>query len=81
MVGLLMAQVFDNARSATIASYMILGVMYVARMFTDLKNPAQTWWVPLGWIEKIEAFHDNNLDARFSNVQLRDADWFSSLGG
>lgn len=70
MVGLLMAQVFDNARSATIASYMILGVMYVARMFTDLKNPAQTWWVPLGWIEKIEAFHDNNWTPVFLTFSL-----------
>lgn len=70
MVGLLMAQVFDNARSATIASYMILGVMYVARMFTDLKNPDQTWWVPLGWIEKIEAFHDNNWTPVFLTFSL-----------
>lgn len=60
MVGMLMAQLFDNSRSATIMSYFIFGIMYVARMYTDIKNPDQTWWVPLGWIEKIDAFHGNN---------------------
>jgi ABC-2 type transport system permease protein len=59
-IGLLMAQLFDNSRSATIASYLIFGVMYIARMNTDVQNPHQTWWIPMGWIEKINAFHQNN---------------------
>lgn len=70
VIGLLMAQIFDNARSATIASYLIFGAMYVARMFTDLKAPDHTWWIPMGWIEKIDDFHGNNWTPVFLMLGL-----------
>lgn len=78
-IGLLMAQLFDNSRSATIASYLIFGMMYIARMNTDIRNPHQTWWVPMGWIEKINAFHQNNWLPVFMLGGLILMIWFGAL--
>lgn len=57
---LLMAQLSDNSRGATALSYLVLGVLYVARMGTDVQNPDYTWWIPFGWIEKLSVYVDNN---------------------
>lgn len=52
MLTLALAQLADNASGATMLSYAIFGIMYIARMSTDVSNPDLTWWVPFGWIEK-----------------------------
>ncbi|AMV69453.1 Ribonuclease BN [Pediococcus damnosus] len=57
---LLMAQVSDNPRGATMLSYLFLGVTYLVRMLTDVQNPDFTWWSPFGWIEKLSIYHKNN---------------------
>lgn len=54
------AQLTDNARMATILSYLIFGVMYIARMITDVTHPKYTWFVPMGWVEKFSTYKDNN---------------------
>lgn len=56
----LIAQLVDNARMAAILSYLLFGILYIARMSTDIAHPRLTWWIPFGWIEKISAYHDNN---------------------
>ncbi|WP_010623135.1 ABC transporter permease [Paucilactobacillus suebicus] len=60
MVSLLTAQIFNNARSATIWSYLVLGITFVARMVTDIQNPDYTWWTVYGWIEKLNLYNGNN---------------------
>ncbi|RRK10160.1 ABC transporter permease [Lactiplantibacillus garii] len=60
MVTLLVAQIADNAGGTTMLSYTVLGVMYVARMGTDVSHPHLTWWIPFGWIEKIGAYQANH---------------------
>lgn len=69
-ISLLMAQLADNSRSATAYSYGVFGIMYVARMYTDIRHPSQTWWVPLGWIEKINAFQSNDWKPVFYLIVL-----------
>ncbi|WP_047998722.1 ABC transporter permease [Lactiplantibacillus herbarum] len=59
MITLLIAQVTNNASGTTMLSYTVLGIMYVARMITDVSDPRLTWWVPFGWIEKINAYQTN----------------------
>lgn len=59
-ISLLMAQLSDNARGATVLSYAVMGIMYIVRMMTDVQNPDYTWWTPFGWIEKLSVYVDNN---------------------
>jgi Putative exporter of polyketide antibiotics len=59
-ISLLCAQIVSSARSATMLSYGVLGILYVARMATDVKNPDLTWWTIFGWIEKLDVYHDNH---------------------
>ncbi|WP_127849192.1 ABC transporter permease [Lacticaseibacillus hulanensis] len=57
---LLVAQLVSSARSATMGSYLVLGILYVARMGTDVQNPDYTWFTIFGWIEKLSIYVDNN---------------------
>lgn len=59
-VALLMSQVSDNPRGATMLSYLVLGIAYIGRMITDVENPDLTWWSPFGWIEKLSIYDKNN---------------------
>ncbi|WP_461214072.1 ABC transporter permease [Lacticaseibacillus sp. GG6-2] len=57
---LFFAQVATNSRGATILSYVWLGVLFSARMITDVKAPANTWYTVYGWIEKLDIYGHNN---------------------
>ncbi|WP_412989426.1 ABC transporter permease [Pediococcus siamensis] len=57
---LLMAQISDNARGATMLSYLFLGITYLIRMITDVQNDNYTWWSPFGWVEKLSIYHQNH---------------------
>lgn len=57
---LLMAQISDNPRGATMLSYLFLGVTYLVRMITDVQNADLTWWSPFGWVKKLSIYHENN---------------------
>lgn len=59
-IAAVIAQLTDNSRSATIFSYLIFGIMYVARMVTDVTHPKYTWFVPMGWVEKFSTYKQNN---------------------
>ncbi|MFH5810227.1 ABC transporter permease [Companilactobacillus sp. FL22-1] len=59
-IAAVMAQLTDNARMATILSYLVFGIMYIARMITDVTHPKYTWYVPMGWVEKFSTYKDNN---------------------
>ncbi|MFC6182395.1 ABC transporter permease [Lactiplantibacillus daowaiensis] len=65
MLTLLLAQVADSASGATMLSYAVFGVMYVARMSTDVSQPKLTWWVPFGWIEKLNIYQANEWQPVF----------------
>lgn len=55
-------QITVDAKTTSILSYTVLWIMYVLRIFTDLKHPQLTWFIPLGWSEKASIFvHDNWL--------------------
>ncbi|WP_137597585.1 ABC transporter permease [Paucilactobacillus kaifaensis] len=56
---LLMAQLSDNSRGATMLSYLILALLFLVRMMTDVSNPDYTWWSPFGWIEKLSVYDEN----------------------
>ncbi|MCL5459218.1 ABC transporter permease [Loigolactobacillus coryniformis] len=56
---LLAAQLASSSRSATILSYLILGLLFVARMVTDIQNTDLTWWTIYGWIEKLDIYGQN----------------------
>jgi len=58
-ISLLCAQVVSSGRSATMLSYGVLGVLYIARMGTDVQNPDLTWYTIFGWIEKLEIYVKN----------------------
>jgi len=60
MLTLLIAQLADNAGETTMLSYAIFGIMYIARMGTDVSNPKLTWWIPFGWIEKLSIYQHND---------------------
>lgn len=60
MLTLLIAQLADNAGETTMLSYAIFGVMYIARMSTDVSDPQTTWWIPFGWIEKLSIYQNND---------------------
>ncbi|MFC6164023.1 ABC transporter permease [Lactiplantibacillus dongliensis] len=59
MLTLLLAQLADSASGTTMLAYAVFGVMYVARMSTDVSDPKTTWWVPFGWIEKLGIYQTN----------------------
>ncbi|AYJ40568.1 ABC transporter permease [Lactiplantibacillus pentosus] len=56
MLTLLLAQVATSASGTTMLSYVVLGGMYIARMGTDVSHPRLTWWIPFGWIEKMDVY-------------------------
>lgn len=57
---LLIAQLVSSGRAATMSSYLLLGVLFIARMGTDVKNTDYTWYTIFGWIEKLSIYVDNN---------------------
>ncbi|WP_179394865.1 ABC transporter permease [Lacticaseibacillus absianus] len=57
---LLAAQIAESGRGATIISYSWLGLLFIARMGTDIQDPDLTWWTIYGWIEKLEIYDGNN---------------------
>ena len=57
---LLIAQLTDNSRGATIGSYVLLGGLFVLRMITDVQDPDTTWWTIYGWIEKLNIYDQND---------------------
>lgn len=58
-IALLMAQLANNARSASFMSYGLYGFFYVVRMMTDVANPDWTWLSPVGWIQKTAIYTHN----------------------
>lgn len=62
-ISLLMAQIVSDSRSATMLSYLILGILFVARMGTDVQNVDQTWCTIFGWIEKLDIYGINDWTA------------------
>ncbi|WP_390409588.1 ABC transporter permease [Lacticaseibacillus jixiensis] len=54
------AQLADASRSATLLSYSWLGLLFVARMATDVTEPKYTWFTLYGWIEKLDIYGRNN---------------------
>ena len=59
-IAAVVSQLSDNTRSATILAYLIFGIMYIARMITDVTDSHYTWFVPLGWVEKLSTYQQNN---------------------
>lgn len=57
---LLFAQLASTSRGALMLSYGFLGLVFIARMGTDVQNPDLTWWTIFGWIEKMELYTNNN---------------------
>lgn len=54
------AQLADVSRNATLLSYSWLGLLFVARMATDMIEPKYTWFTIYGWIEKLDIYGRNN---------------------
>lgn len=79
MVALFSAQIADNSRNATTISYVIFGLFYILRMYTDLKRPSATWFNPFGMIEKISAFHKNDWRPVIILVVLSFVVWLLAL--
>ncbi|MQS89257.1 ABC transporter permease [Companilactobacillus mishanensis] len=65
-----LAQLVDNARAASMLSYLVLGIMYIARMSTDVSHPKLTWWVPFGWVELFSTYKVNNWTPVFLMLGL-----------
>jgi ABC-2 type transport system permease protein len=59
-LALLMAQLTSTAHGASMLSYTVLAIAYLLRMVTDVKDPDYTWLSPIGWVQKINAYTDNN---------------------
>lgn len=59
-IAAVVAQLTDSARTATILSYAVFGIMYLSRMITDVINPSYTWYIPMGWVEKFSTYKSNN---------------------
>lgn len=59
-IAALIAQLTDNSRTTNILSYAVFGIMYLARMVTDISDSKYTWLVPMGWVEKFSTYKDNN---------------------
>lgn len=58
---LLLSQFASNARGATMMSYGLLGLLYIARAMTDVSNVKLNWWTVFGWVEKIDIYGQNRL--------------------
>ncbi len=54
------SQIFNNSRSSTTMSYIFLGVLFIARMVTDVQSTKQTWWTIFGWVEKMQLYTHND---------------------
>ncbi|WP_334331926.1 ABC transporter permease [Companilactobacillus sp. HBUAS59544] len=59
-IATVVSQLSDNTRNTTTLAYLVFGIMYIARMITDVTNPHYTWFVPLGWVEKFSTYQQNN---------------------
>lgn len=59
LIALLISQLVNTGRLATMLSYLALGLLYVIRMMTDVANPDYTWFTLYGFIEKL-SLYDNN---------------------
>ncbi|MFC6176424.1 ABC transporter permease [Companilactobacillus huachuanensis] len=59
-IAAVIAQLTDNSRTATILSYLVFGIMYIGRMITDVSHPKYTWFIPMGWVEKLSTYKNNN---------------------
>ena len=59
-IAALTSQLTDNSRNSTILAYLIFGIMFIARMSTDISDPKLTWWIPFGWVEKFSTYQQNN---------------------
>ncbi|WP_261806025.1 ABC transporter permease [Lapidilactobacillus luobeiensis] len=60
VVGLLLAQVVAETRSAMASSLALLGLAYLVRMSIDVSQPSANWWSPFGWLERAGAYYQNN---------------------
>ncbi|WP_461219343.1 ABC transporter permease [Lapidilactobacillus salsurivasis] len=60
VVGLLLAQVVAETRSAMAGSLALLGLAYLVRMLVDVSQPSANWWSPFGWLERAGAYYQNN---------------------
>lgn len=49
MIALVFAQIFSDAGGAKGASFGIMGLLYIARMGTDIKSIHAGWFNPLSW--------------------------------
>ncbi|GAX03711.1 ABC transporter permease protein [Secundilactobacillus pentosiphilus] len=58
---LLLSQLASNARGATTMSYSLLGLLYLFRAMTDVRNVKYTWWTVFGWVEKIDPYGKNRV--------------------
>ncbi len=56
---LLVCQLFENNRTATGISFVLLGVMYVLRGIGDISDNALAWAVPFNWPLRAEVFVEN----------------------
>ncbi|WP_334352455.1 ABC transporter permease [Companilactobacillus sp. HBUAS56257] len=59
-IATVVSQLSDNTRNTTTLAYLVFGIMYIARMITDVTDPHYTWFVPLGWVEKFSTYQQNN---------------------
>ncbi|GAX04933.1 ABC transporter permease protein [Secundilactobacillus pentosiphilus] len=60
-LSLLLSQLASNARGATTMSYSLLGLLYLFRAMTDVRNVKYTWWTIFGWVEKIDPYGKNRV--------------------
>ncbi|MFC0471097.1 ABC transporter permease [Halalkalibacter kiskunsagensis] len=55
----LFAQLSENSRGTIGFSFIVLGVAYLIRAVGDVSNETLSWFSPLGWILKTEAYVNN----------------------
>ena len=60
MLGLLFAQLFDNASTATTASMLVLGILYALRAITDIRAIDLSRFNPLSWAYMTSPFVRNS---------------------
>lgn len=60
LLAVVCAQLAASSRAATSLAYLLFGVIYLARMLTDVSYPRYTWLSPLGWVEKLQTYRSNN---------------------
>ncbi|MFV0528456.1 MAG: ABC transporter permease [Lachnospiraceae bacterium] len=59
MLTMVIAQLVNSARSASILSYTLFAVFYTIRMLADMQDPAYVWLSPIGWLEKTSPYVEN----------------------